>query len=267
LTLQESDVSGRPTGTFLGSFTTPQAVEGTWSTPDGKKSLPFHLVAAPPPTAPKVEWTKLVGISSLQDIDGQLTENFDEPLEVEPVGGKGGRLTIRSCLDYLALTADGGDFVAGNPSDTQIYHSDLLPCRTLQILKNARPAQTSFLGAFQFTKDVVAILPPSVALLAGDQTEAEEAAEKRGLSLKQFDPSIKSTGAQQDYLAVETKTWEGHISYLARGDFDGKGFEEVLIEREGHFKEVHRSGGHADSLFILTRTTNSGPLKVVREIR
>jgi hypothetical protein len=43
LMLQESDPSGKPTGTFRGSFTTPRAVEGTWSTPDGKKSLPFLL--------------------------------------------------------------------------------------------------------------------------------------------------------------------------------------------------------------------------------
>lgn len=43
LTLQESDSSGKPVGTFQGSFTKPQIVEGTWSTPDGKRTLPFHL--------------------------------------------------------------------------------------------------------------------------------------------------------------------------------------------------------------------------------
>jgi len=48
LTLQESDASGKPTGFFRGSFTKPNIVEGTWSTPDGKKSLPFHLQAILP---------------------------------------------------------------------------------------------------------------------------------------------------------------------------------------------------------------------------
>jgi hypothetical protein len=48
LTLQESDASGKPTGTFRGSFTTPLIVAGTWSTPDGKKTLPFHLQALSP---------------------------------------------------------------------------------------------------------------------------------------------------------------------------------------------------------------------------
>jgi hypothetical protein len=48
LTLQESDTSGKPTGSFRGTFTKPQIVEGTWSTLDGKKSLPFHLQALLP---------------------------------------------------------------------------------------------------------------------------------------------------------------------------------------------------------------------------
>jgi hypothetical protein len=45
LTLQESDASGKSTGSFRGSFTKALMVEGTWSTPDSKKSLPFHLQA------------------------------------------------------------------------------------------------------------------------------------------------------------------------------------------------------------------------------
>ena len=43
LMLQESHPSGKPTGSFRGNFTKPQIVEGTWSTPDGKKTLPFLL--------------------------------------------------------------------------------------------------------------------------------------------------------------------------------------------------------------------------------
>jgi len=48
LTLQESTASGKPTGSFRGSFIKPQIVEGTWSTPDGKKNLPFRLQALLP---------------------------------------------------------------------------------------------------------------------------------------------------------------------------------------------------------------------------
>jgi len=48
LTLQESDASGKATGSFSGSFAKPQVVEGTWSSADGKKKFPFHLQALPP---------------------------------------------------------------------------------------------------------------------------------------------------------------------------------------------------------------------------
>ena len=75
------------------------------------------------------------------------------------------------------------------------------------------------------------------------------------------------TDTGEDELSVETEAWEADISYLARGDFDGHGFEEVLIKRRGQFKEGQGPRGLDAALFILTRTTNSGPLKVVREIR
>jgi len=48
LTLQELNASGKPTASFRGTFTKPQIVEGSWSTSDGKKSLPFHLQALLP---------------------------------------------------------------------------------------------------------------------------------------------------------------------------------------------------------------------------
>jgi hypothetical protein len=48
LALQESDSSGRPTGSFRGSFSKPEIVDGTWSTADGKKSMPFELQALSP---------------------------------------------------------------------------------------------------------------------------------------------------------------------------------------------------------------------------
>jgi len=48
LRLQELNASGKPTASFRGSFTKPQIVEGSWSTLDGKKTLPFHLQALLP---------------------------------------------------------------------------------------------------------------------------------------------------------------------------------------------------------------------------
>jgi hypothetical protein len=48
LTIRESGSSGKPAAFFQGGFTKPQTVEGTWSTPDGRKSLPFQLQALLP---------------------------------------------------------------------------------------------------------------------------------------------------------------------------------------------------------------------------
>lgn len=230
-----------------------------------------EIVRSNPPgaTALQVEWTNGVPIRSLADIDAALLEPYGfmgEPVEVKRLGGDRAPMTLRNCADYLRLVADGEDFEAGNRSDYETIHSNGLSCWTLQLLKNARPSQTSFLGDFNFTKSVINILPPGVALSAENSLEAE-AAEKKGWSLEQFEPSLKVKDAGENELSVETKTWEGQISYLARGDFDGKGLEEVLIKVRGNFKEGEGPYGLAASLYVLTRMTNSGPLKVVREIQ
>jgi hypothetical protein len=223
-----------------------------------------QVAAAPQTTTTKVEWTNLIPIESLADIDADLQADFDEPVEVERVGGDGGRVTIRNCVDYLGLVADG-DFDAGNFSDYLIIHSNGLYCYELQLLKNARPAKTSFLRDFKFDENVIDILSPQVGLFEGN--EETEKADGR-VSLKQFEPRFKVTDTQEDILCVETtRTWEADIAYLARGDFDGQGLEEILIEVRGQYKEGQGTRGLDDVLYILTRTKDSGPLKVVREIR
>jgi hypothetical protein len=101
LTLQESDASGKPTGTFRGSFTTPRAVEGTWSTPDGKKSLPFHLQALLPTDR----------VSGLYMMGNYLDKKTSTGAELDIFLLDNGRLRIQ------------GDAVWVNPAKTGSVHT------------------------------------------------------------------------------------------------------------------------------------------------
>jgi len=44
--LEELDPAGNRTGVFTGRFTTGDTIEGTWSSPDGAKTMPFSVTAA-----------------------------------------------------------------------------------------------------------------------------------------------------------------------------------------------------------------------------
>jgi hypothetical protein len=235
------------------------------------KHVIFLLVAtgvvavASPKSSPKVTWTNQVPLKSLSDIDAQLLVGFDEnPVSLKSTRD-GSQVTVKNCNDYLALTANGGDFEASTGSDYLVYHSNGLWCHTLELLKNAHPAKTTFLKDFKFDKDVVGVLSPRIALLQENADEAQTA--ERGLSLKDFEPSLKVTASEENKISVETKTWTADISYLAHGDFEGKGVDEVLIERKGTWNQGEGPQELNDALFILTRTKDSGPLHVVREIR
>jgi len=219
--------------------------------------------AAPPARETKVEWTKLTGVDSLAEIDKYLQMDFaEEPVEVENADGK--KATVATCLDFLKLVANGGYHFNGVRSDNEINGSNGLTCYTYQLLKDARPAKKTFLKDFKFNKGVIDLLSPKVTLSDGRNGEADEA-EKKGQSLKQFEPEIKVKSAEENKISVETKSWEAEISYLARGDFDGQGLEEILLEVHGN-STVEGARGVFDNLYIMTRSADHGPLKVVREI-
>jgi hypothetical protein len=77
------------------------------------------------------------------------------------------------------------------------------------------------------------------------------------------DPELKIHVHSKDEFMAKDDGWEATVSLYARGDFDGNGIEELLLRRDGTLLEgTYRN----HSLFILTRSSNHGPLRVVRKI-
>jgi hypothetical protein len=81
--------------------------------------------------------------------------------------------------------------------------------------------------------------------------------------VKQYDPELRIQVHSKDEFTAKGDLWEANVALYARGDFDGNGIEELLLRKDGALLQ----GTYRDHcLFILTRTSNQGPLRVVREI-
>jgi hypothetical protein len=132
LALQESDASGKQTGSFRGNFTKPQIIEGTWSTPDGKKTLPFHLQALLPTDRVSGRYTQP---NPTCDTEGGKTV-IEPDDELNILLQDDGRLRIAGISYYVTNTCyvnlgtvDGTAKLEGRTADYVVDPDDPHSCR------------------------------------------------------------------------------------------------------------------------------------------
>jgi hypothetical protein len=199
---------------------------------------------------------------ALSAIDTALTGRIPDEFEVRVDGGRGNRRTVRTCTDFLAIADQ--PFDTDNERDWQLIWAQGLRCVALKWLKNAQPAKISLIDDFHLDRRAAETLPPQLALpVAREEVERARKAAAACQSVKVLEPSMKTKVRTKSKITFEGKGWEAEVIEYARGDFDGDGFEDLLLRRDGGLK-----GGsyHRTNVFILTRTPKDKCLRVVREM-
>jgi hypothetical protein len=131
------------------------------------------------------------------------------------------------------------------------------------MMLSAKPALHSRLDAFFEAKEPVRLLPPLLGLtdFADDRRRVESAAANCS-SWKAVDKSVRVKQRRADRFSFQADIWSGEVIYYARADFDGDGYEDLLVRRNGHADH----GSFADSaLFLLNMTDKDRCLRVARE--
>ena len=192
-----------------------------------------------------------------------MHENFLEQLAGldSMSGGRAEEAEFSDCLSYFELAARG--FQAARLVDQLTLGAD---CHALRALQGATPARRTHLTGFSFDEPgVVGKLPPQLALaISRDDVRRIDAAGTRGVSWAELE------GIAQDQvtlnvdgsLLVEGDGWAVRLESLAFADFDGDGTEDVLLKAGGRMTEGTYS---VTRLLSLTRETDDGPLRLVRE--
>jgi hypothetical protein len=195
-------------------------------------------------------------------IDSALAGSLPDEFEVRLEEGRGERRTIRTCTDFLAITDK--PFDTDNERDWQLIWAQGLRCVALKWLKNAQPAKRSLIDDFHLDRRAAQRLPPQLALpVAREEVERAQKAAAACQSVKVLEPSTKTKVRSESKITFEGKGWEAEVIEYARGDFDGDGFEDLLLRRDGGLK-----GGsyRLTNIFILTRTSQDRGLRVVWEM-
>lgn len=206
-----------------------------------------------------VTWSAVLNLPVLSDLEARLARRFVEPVEVT-MQGKGAQAT--NCIELLDLRAKG----YGGEGDRgfALERDEGARCLALSLLRQARPAQVSYLAKFRLDASVIRRLPPTVATsFSSIEDDAARHAESEGKSLVRFQRGLKAR-KEGDVLVITADAWESRIVIYAQGDFDGDGVDDLLVA-----VGERATAGTFDStkLLLMTRKHPEGMLHTIRQLQ
>lgn len=161
--------------------------------------------------------------------------------------------------------ADSSDW---NSQHTNTWGSLGVQCSLLAALRDARPARASFLYNLSWNQGISNLLPASVAWTNnGFMVEEALKADKQKKSLRQFRPKSKwtadsSTLEEQDQDESDPG-YGAFYNIAARGDFNGDGLEDWIIEATG---ALHRTGDRSYDSFLVTKRSAAGRIELLKRL-
>jgi hypothetical protein len=171
---------------------------------------------------------------------------------------------IDRCTETEGVELD--DLVAMATVDLYPVQAQLLRCRALRMLTRARPSRVSYVGDLFSLKAPGKVLPADLApAIAPGEAEERARASREGRTWSDLDSRLRITPhpERQEELRVRGDGVTGDLTRWALGDFNGDGFEDLLLLRS-----VGPEGGSATDMaaFLLTRTQPGAVLTVLERM-
>jgi hypothetical protein len=225
-------------------------------------------VAAPAAAASTaVTWSALLAGPKQGELGQALARPFGNPFDVRRPGQP--PKMVRSCVELLALP--DGHKAAGTEADQRGFAAQSVRCRVMRLLLAARPARESHLGAFAVNDDGVfaalpaSMIPATVLNPLGDHHAPVPftKATKPGPRWSARDPKTKIVGVRGERVVAEGPAIHVNLTILGRGDVDGDGLLDVIVERVGTTRDARWSASQA---FVLSKRKPDEPLEAIARI-
>jgi hypothetical protein len=221
------------------------------------------ILAASSLTVPQarhpVRWTRAVGPSSRQALEAGLKRPVKLPRGQEIYEHSDRHRQTPTCADYARAMKNGWRNNA-NTFEMTMAASFKEECDVPLLILAAKPSRVSYVQNFKLDESAIDLLPPTLSwILSGDEAQAAEEAERKGLSWKKFKPGLKTREKYRNGMTFEEPDEATiELEIKAFGDFNGDEIEDVLL-----FKSTHAINGTFSFYqpVILTRTADGGPLK------
>jgi hypothetical protein len=261
------------------------------------QTKPTHENAAPESYPVWWETGGRLGLAKLEDAAASFAEPFSkddlDSLRRLPNGYSGPpRPEVHNCKELLALI-DPNDY--HSPKRVEAWGMIGSRCAELRELAHAVPARRSAIPNSVWTPAVVSLLPSGIFAAYDEKSrQASMEANKKGLSLRQYWEQVAAAEARQNGKGPKGPATDHRFSFIeegliislgpdlrddseigvcacngdgysvvARGDFDGDGWEDILIEAGWSF---YRSPLQYYAVYLLTRKSEDGRFEIVKQV-
>jgi hypothetical protein len=208
--------------------------------------------SAPASLAPEL------GVSASVTPAQALQQPWTDPLTVPLLSG--GSRTLGDCADFFAVSKQVSDAIAER--DEQVLLGQAVRCEALKAVRDGRPATRSFLTGWTLDDAGWKTAPPAFDFQdSPDGADAVKQLTAKGGSAADLE-RVTFTAKDAFHVEATGSGWTAEFTILARGvDVTGDGVEDLIISRNA---AVTDGTLRSITYFVVTRTTPTGPLKVVR---
>ena len=211
-----------------------------------------------------VRWTEQFALDSLERLDAHLYDTVDMgdntgPLYLTNPDNEDQRIAVTTGRQYFDLKRKG--FYPYTTYDITIESWFKAACEPLLYLKKAKPARVSYIADFKLNVNPLSVLPPSLGpIISGDEERRVEQGVAQGKTWADLFPGTVVESAGPTDVRLKDDNTLITLSLIAWGDFNGDGFEDVLVYRTFNvIKGTLRSYRHV----VLTRCNSKDRLTVV----
>jgi hypothetical protein len=221
-------------------------------------AIPVHAASVPR----SVTWSSEIAGPSRNELDQALDKPREAGDEFDVSNSKTGETRkVTTCRQALELPKG---FEPATDPDYIAFRGWQVVCRTIGRVVHAKPAKVNHLGTFEINDARLAELPALFSLTPSpEEYRRIQAAWAKGWSWRRWDKHVRVTERTRDGVRVESKFSNVLLRVLARGDIDGDGFEDVIVECRGGGQE---GTWGATAAFVLTRRSAKGRLELIEMI-
>ena len=178
----------------------------------------------------------------------KLDELFFDPLPaaLAMAGGGHERRLLRTCRDYLAVKGQ----IVGSDSevDFRVLRAKGVDCDALAVMGMATTAARSALPRDFLTVTETRLYPASLWTNLSDDERAKAA--RPSSTLQSMSSTRRFKASRPNTLLLEDPAYGIPLTLLARGDFNGDGWEDAAFRWSGYA----RRGSYRDArMVVLTR--------------
>jgi hypothetical protein len=248
------------------------------------QTKPTHENAAPESYPVWWETNGVLHLTKLEDAAASFAEPFSKDdldwLQAPPYLYHGPPMpAVHNCKELLE-SVDPNDY--HSPKRVWAWGMIGSRCAELRELAHAVPARRSAVRNSVWTAAVFSLLPAGIYAASGDEhRRAAVEAGNKGLSLRQFWEQLEGSKDWQENwkrVPISHDFYSGQVyvslgaddpgftdgyGIVARGDFDGDGWEDIMIEA---IWSVRGSPANRYSVYVLTRKSEDGRFKMVRQV-